>query len=257
MDHMSHRAAMTTSLHGLGVVEYLDQDGRPTFMVDLDVEGQEKQARLKPVYYNSALLDGSMDNIVDGLVLETGTSDTSSIGYPAFKSWVLHGRVGEQEQSTLSYEGNLWSRSTLRGRWVVVSGVYMGNGFSDAAPRPAEAPAVSNAQPVAPSMQAAPARKPLRKRSRTKVPSQQSPDGNDIAGPTRLRSSVGFDWTGKNAPPKSSTYLQYVRSIEWSSTPLGPMEDWSSQLRMMCNVVVRPINTVPSLRRDQREVQAY
>ena len=47
-----------------------------------------------------------------------------------------------------------------------------------------------------------------------------------------------FDWTRL---PNSSTlprHIQFTRSIDWASTPLGPIEEWAPELRSMCNLIM-------------------
>jgi hypothetical protein len=47
-----------------------------------------------------------------------------------------------------------------------------------------------------------------------------------------------FDWTRL---PLSSTlprHIQFARSVDWASTPLGPIEYWSNDLRAMCNLIM-------------------
>lgn len=47
-----------------------------------------------------------------------------------------------------------------------------------------------------------------------------------------------FDWTrlplSDNLPP----HIQFARSVNWAATPLGPIENWSADLRQMCNLIM-------------------
>ncbi|KAL6713834.1 hypothetical protein ACLMJK_008328 [Lecanora helva] len=47
-----------------------------------------------------------------------------------------------------------------------------------------------------------------------------------------------FDWTRLPNSPSLPPHIQFARSIDWASTPLGPIEDWSVELRSMCNLVM-------------------
>ena len=55
-----------------------------------------------------------------------------------------------------------------------------------------------------------------------------------------------FDWTrlpvSDNLPP----HIQFALSVDWASTAIGPIEDWSPDLRQMCNLIM-VITGVPSL----------
>jgi hypothetical protein len=48
-----------------------------------------------------------------------------------------------------------------------------------------------------------------------------------------------FDWTDEVPPLKLSSHVAWARSIDWASTPLGPMSNWSSQLRSIANLVMQ------------------
>ena len=47
-----------------------------------------------------------------------------------------------------------------------------------------------------------------------------------------------FDWTRLPNSPALPRHIQFTRSIDWASTPLGPMEDWALELRSMCNLIM-------------------
>lgn len=47
-----------------------------------------------------------------------------------------------------------------------------------------------------------------------------------------------FDWTRLAMSPSLPRHIQFARSIDWASTPLGPIEYWSNDLRAMCNLIM-------------------
>ena len=47
-----------------------------------------------------------------------------------------------------------------------------------------------------------------------------------------------FDWTRLPITPALPKHIQFARSIDWSSTGLGPIESWSTELRSMCNLIM-------------------
>ncbi|KAF1992524.1 hypothetical protein K402DRAFT_443239 [Aulographum hederae CBS 113979] len=59
---------------------------------------------------------------------------------------------------------------------------------------------------------------------------------------TAVHESSGFDWTNPGAPPRMSYFIGLARSIDWSTTPLGPMDSWPAQLKLMCNVIFNDPN---------------
>lgn len=47
-----------------------------------------------------------------------------------------------------------------------------------------------------------------------------------------------FDWTRLSLSPSLPPHIQFARSVDWASTPLGPTEYWSNDLRAMCNLIM-------------------
>ena len=47
-----------------------------------------------------------------------------------------------------------------------------------------------------------------------------------------------FDWTRLPVTPALPRHIQFARSVDWASTSLGRIEDWSSELRSMCNLIM-------------------
>ena len=47
-----------------------------------------------------------------------------------------------------------------------------------------------------------------------------------------------FDWTRLAPSPTLPKHIQFARSVDWASTPLGPIEFWSNDLRAMCNLIM-------------------
>ena len=47
-----------------------------------------------------------------------------------------------------------------------------------------------------------------------------------------------FDWTRLPNSPALPRHIQFTRSVDWASTPLGPVEEWAPELRSMCNLIM-------------------
>ena len=47
-----------------------------------------------------------------------------------------------------------------------------------------------------------------------------------------------FDWTRLPNSPALPRHIRFARSIDWASTPLGPIEEWAPELRSMCNLIM-------------------
>lgn len=47
-----------------------------------------------------------------------------------------------------------------------------------------------------------------------------------------------FDWTRLPVSDVLPKHIQFARSVDWSKTSLGPIENWSADLRQMCNLIM-------------------
>lgn len=47
-----------------------------------------------------------------------------------------------------------------------------------------------------------------------------------------------FDWTRMSMSDCLPEHIKLAKTIDWASTPLGPMEEWSQELRMLSNLVM-------------------
>lgn len=47
-----------------------------------------------------------------------------------------------------------------------------------------------------------------------------------------------FDWTRLPISSSLPAHVQFARGINWATTSLGPIEDWSVELRGMCNLIM-------------------
>ncbi|KAL8737963.1 MAG: hypothetical protein Q9181_001185 [Wetmoreana brouardii] len=47
-----------------------------------------------------------------------------------------------------------------------------------------------------------------------------------------------FDWTRLPVTPALPPHIRFTRSVDWAATKLGPIENWSAELRSMCNLIM-------------------
>jgi len=51
---------------------------------------------------------------------------------------------------------------------------------------------------------------------------------------------LSLDWT-RHDLPNASAYVTFLRNFDWAATPLGPMQDWSTSLRLQfMSIVAHP-----------------
>ena len=114
-------------LGSVGIVELLEQDPRPTFIIDLTDSLNYSSGSILMMFGNSSLRSNP-----SLLELVTGRATNSSPGAPfvntspRFKSWLLclggQGEIPDVNPPPMEYGGVIWSCLTLRKRLRVVSG---------------------------------------------------------------------------------------------------------------------------------------
>jgi hypothetical protein len=115
-------------LDKLSLREILDQDSRPTFVVDLDPDYAAGH-HIQPVFCNAALRshDRLLDSIIgpnDENVTNRRLGDTTT--YENFRVWATgvsrHNDSKDVFPLTLHYQALLWTGFTVRQRWRIISG---------------------------------------------------------------------------------------------------------------------------------------
>jgi hypothetical protein len=113
-------------LDSIGIIELLEQDERPTFIVDLSDSTNYGPGPIHPIFSNLSLksYEGAQA-IISGHSLEA----TSPGCHPflQFKSWLLSATIDGESLSVclppFTFAGMTWTCSTLRRRLRVISGV--------------------------------------------------------------------------------------------------------------------------------------
>ena len=279
----------------IGIVEFLEQDERPTFVIDLDDPTTIGLGPNKVLFANAALrLRPKLLNKI------TRRPHQASAGYSEFKSWLTksswdhHGL--DVSVPAFTFGSISWTYSTFRKRLRFVSSTFspafadpntipFGQDIStfstpqreerrtssasdfelsetrvEQPPDQSAGPATNSVSPLVDNFQEAnglPAsdmdEHVHTHRSQTNQSSNHPPDikihhQNGSAAAVVLRPPVtrvsqssphhtSCDWTRK--PLSSlSPHLQFVRAVDWASTSLGAIEDWTPPLRAMSNLVM-------------------
>lgn len=309
------QSGMTGMLNSIGIIELLEQDERPTFIVDLGDSSNYGPGQLHLLFANLSLkqYDGII-GLVTGQALEE--SSPGSKTFLQFKSWLLSAAVNGESLNVclppFSYANMTWSCSTLRKRLRIISGAFNtppasataamrvsippGGNISEQLQTVPEVtdyfgetgqdkgipdiPSSSNSG-ILPTTEAghAPAdgaflRVPpdldlsgamdllpnpstyvqpsLNAGAIDLTPGAMSGVSSSTSGQSRLANdgltnsqittvssdSPSFDWTRLPVTDSMPKHIQFARSIDWASTSLGPIEDWSSDLRQMCNLIM-------------------
>lgn len=294
------------------ITELLEQDDRPTFIIDLGNRVNFEPGPLHILFANASLraLDELLDKIIgrfdDGLPgLDAGTA------FNEFKAWstsyVRNNESLDVSLPSFFYDGATWTCCSLRKRLRLIRGnlnsgtanitsnppsvsissfsatsknianmLPKGGGcaeepsdyFGNANPIPTLSNSIATAKDVSfPSSESrgSPALTPgdgLRNPKRAFPIRARSGSGSRAASPLQrsysneaiLRAACAgeidhfqifphteqgfFDWTRLPVTPTLPRHIQFARSIDWGSTSLGRIEDWSPELRSMCNLIM-------------------
>jgi len=193
------------ALRGLGMLQLLELDPRPTLVVDTAATGAADSST--PVYWNPALAaidpQGLLDSLVrNGLRDDSATGGTGLCGtYACFQNWMLNSQASTGASSV--HYSHTWTNVLVNNRWSVISGTAVQTATS--MEKPIKSSSLENGL--------------LKDSSRTKMST--------------------YDWTVDPPPAKMSPHVTWTRSIDWANTPLGPMNGWSAQLRSVATLVMQ------------------
>lgn len=117
---------MSNMLNSIGIVEMLEQDDRPTFVVDLADSSNYETATLRPVFANRSLRSqAGLEAFTTGNA-SAGPASSESRTFPDFKSWLLDASPDNttpiSDQQPFVYLNICWTCSTLRRRLRIVRG---------------------------------------------------------------------------------------------------------------------------------------
>ncbi|PVI06725.1 hypothetical protein DM02DRAFT_513872 [Periconia macrospinosa] len=296
-------------LGSAGVVELLENDPRPTFVVDIgDAANSPLDLSGLPILFANGALraNPSMWDLVARKLSNPITEEPTAHVSSQFRSWLLS-TVAQDENLDLNpppveHGGIVWLCYTLKKRLRVVATV---NPLAISVPStnpPAEfgipssssaltsdsvrdvvtsVPAIepqdyfgSTASPLAEDEDTGVSVEPTSLQPDANIPQHregdavdgffQAPDKLDlgshpsfqnecvlraqaagevdafhrIEGSSRDHDVGFFDWTRLSISSSLPRHIQFARSIDWASTPLGPIEYWSNDLRAMCNLIM-------------------
>jgi PAS domain S-box-containing protein len=256
-------------LASVSIVELLQQDERPTFIIDLANGSNFVPGPLQIIFANPSLL--GHDTV---LKMVLGKADLDSPGvvtntFPEFKSWALSFVKSNEALDvclpSFAYGGFTWTCSTLKRRLRAISGSITSNLGSSSV---TASLGVLSCSPVTSHNIA---RSPLKEASEAtdyfgnalnKVSSsfdQSTTTAPLVVGcpfwmgelpstPSTTQSSNGsmrardvissFDWTRLPMSMALPRHIQFALSRDWESTSLGPIESWGFDLRAMCNLIM-------------------
>ncbi|KAF1947022.1 hypothetical protein EJ02DRAFT_392786 [Clathrospora elynae] len=190
----------TASLQGVGMLDLLDHDPRPTFVIDTTAGHASPEKACLLEYWNSAMAAADSGSVLHLLTGRASIQDSKEEGYAPlsqFRGWAI---AQDTVSNSFHSHGFSWTKVFVATHWNVISGIFMDRTVSSEPPNSVD-PGLS------------------RNTSKSGVPT--------------------LDWTDELPPLKMSSHTARARIIDWASTPLGPMASWSPQLRSVANLVMQ------------------
>jgi hypothetical protein len=240
-------------LDKLSLKEILDEDCRPTFIVDLE-HNRTTGHCIQPILVNASLKRRTQ--LLSEVAGETDHSasaeaPSSTAAYNSFRNWAT--AVGEHVSTedaarSFRFDGFIWTKSTVRQRWRIISGntlcqtteVLAGDLRSAALPKTETGRNTLHGitQAETKSAEATGTHKPESVSTNTRKKSGTTTAEKTLSMPLSKPEGAVPDWTVSHPSGVLTEYMLFARTIDWASTPLGPMKDWSMQFRELANLIM-------------------
>jgi hypothetical protein len=241
-----------SQLDRVSLREILDEDCHPTFVVDLehDTTGHD----IQPIFVNTSLKRRS--RLLSNVVGEANDSKFDEVSdratsYDSFREWAtaVEGTPPPEDAAlSFRFDGIIWTSCTVRQRWRIISGdtprqttgVLMGESPPRSSPKTnTDSNRLQETTPAA--------RRSLGTTRTPKIDSgliSTSERKDSLVAETSSSISLSTaedavpDWTAPHPRGVLTDFMAFVRTIDWGSTPLGAMEDWSVQFRELANLIM-------------------
>ncbi|KAI0425367.1 histidine kinase [Xylaria sp. FL1042] len=252
-------------LQSIGILELLEQDDRPTFIVDsLNPVNNTPTGSFSILYANPALhVSDAIRQLVYGDFHDSQDGKAESVN---FRTWVKSGGNATEGLDAFlpsyHYGGVDWTCSTLRNRFRFVSANTSAASIAHTSPEPLldrEASFESRSRGLTPVAQPqTPSDVVIHDRDYFGDVGEMGTDGqaqpsvdNDVGEPIVIHRThdfipealeslpqPSFDWTRIPLTSDLPDHIHFARTRDWASTPLGPIEEWSPELRTISNLVM-------------------
>ncbi|TVY90923.1 Hybrid signal transduction histidine kinase K [Lachnellula willkommii] len=215
----------------IGIGGFLEQDPRPTFVLNLDTNANDIFA---PDFVNKAFQSyPQLENI---LPFKTTLSSPLSPKLPSgdFRQWIRNlAHHHEQPSSTpFEYCGFAWIGFKIQSRWLIISGQESYKESASDGRSLRQIDGSTTPQRTASTDKDHPLRvKSIRTISEDTVLSEGSLPPSFVTPGTP-------DWTLTHPVGDLSPHVILARSVDWSTTSLGDMQTWSPEFRQVANLLM-------------------
>ena len=207
----AHTTMLAPALSDIGMIELLECDSRPTFILDLEGVQHVSEEVLHSVFSNASLK--RLPRILYPAHVKGGDELEQ---YLDFKEWATRSptyrQTAEGFTNPYSYQDISWTCSTLRERWRIISGSAIG-------PKDTSAGLVIG--------HTAGSQKD-RQGAGNALRNTQEEEG-------KLQTGLHPAWVDELP---SSEHTKLFKTTNWAATALGSLENWSSCLRQMTRLLM-------------------
>ncbi len=203
-----------SDLNDVGPVELIENDQRPTFLLDIDSHGSFGATDARLVYSNDSLknIPDLLEQVQSLYNPVEGNHDPAST---IFAQWAVKPATSHPTRSGSSCKSFLrfiWTIVTVRHRWNIVSGMSI-DAIDDLQNDDSNATYSSSPKP-------------------------KYLDGVAKSSDSEKKVGKQLDWTLLGSCFETTSHIEWVRNFDWGSTPLGDMRAWSDQLRLTVNMAM-------------------
>ncbi|ATY58871.1 ethylene receptor [Cordyceps militaris] len=255
-------------IRSIGILELLENDIRPTFMIDLQQPSNTTQSHL-PIQYSNPSLRACYD--IHPLVNAGFESNPTTPEFEHFKEWAMCSTQKAERPElgfpSCEYGRVNWTKSTVRRRFRFISGTINlreSPDCSDPGATSADAPermddeaiplklgaqediAEAAGEPMdyfgdaaaetSDDYHANSFERALIDQAKNTQPGHPDEFTNQVLQSKESRPF--FDWTRIPMSDSLPEHIKLAKTTDWASTPLGSIEEWPHELRMLSNLVM-------------------
>ncbi|KEY68766.1 hypothetical protein S7711_00636 [Stachybotrys chartarum IBT 7711] len=207
---------MRQTIRDVGLVDLLDSDPRPTFVVAAQFANQHDVCEI--VYHNPTLA-------LNPTLLAAVRAVPSHEPDLHFWKWITKSpsptQAGPDAQHSLPYFGVLWTRSVVLGTWIIMSG--------NEAPPSSEPPRKVR---LGSAKEAGPGRAHLSEQPSLSESEAESKE------PMLFRPESEPLLMLPEFTPDPEPFFDFVQNVDWAASPLGPMNKWPKRLHEVFNQLI-------------------
>lgn len=210
------------ALRQIGVIDFLDADLRPTFILKAPSDSQSSAVFTVPSYINPSLSKASA--YLNDVYLFLATDNALDVIRPGRETMNNDGTL-KSRATSITISDKSWQIITLDGYWKIIS----------LAERLISTPEVIILDPSTPPEVPVPPVPTLAAKSNGLL---KSPRKEQPGLPLGAGDRQSWQWTQRISLFPLTQHQEVLLSVDWAKTPLGPIQTWPSQLRQICNYIL-------------------